>query len=319
MDFNSGYPECELSLAQFQHIFTPDVLRVMTQPEPEVNGRRPVSYGFSTGISFNGNLGDFASAKDALEIVKYLVDHSVPVMINTNGSARTPDWWSQFALPGVEIGFALDGLEDTHSLYRQDTDWHKIIKNAQAFIAAGGRAVWRFIPFDHNRHQEQDCRDMARQLGFAKFENIYDGRDTGPVFSRTGEFVHFIGKDLGPPGYVPKIEPLLENHVTWYNSQTFKEAKDTPELNIQCIHKRNQEIYVAANGSVYPCCFLGFYPGQMNHPGNQELATLVHENNALEYPLSHCLEWFDRVEQTWQLNSIAEGRTFQCVKTCNKI
>jgi sulfatase maturation enzyme AslB (radical SAM superfamily) len=319
MDFNSGYPECELSLAQFQHIFTPDVLRVMTQPEPEVNGRRPVSYGFSTGISFNGNLGDFASAKDALEIVKYLVDHSVPVMINTNGSARTPDWWSQFALPGVEIGFALDGLEDTHSLYRQDTDWHKIIKNAQAFIAAGGRAVWRFIPFDHNCHQEQDCRDMARQLGFAKFENIYDGRDTGPVFSRTGEFVHFIGKDLGPPGYVPKIEPLLENHVTWYNSQTFKEAKDTPELNIQCIHKRNQEIYVAANGSVYPCCFLGFYPGQMNHPGNQELATLVHENNALEYPLSHCLEWFDRVEQTWQLNSIAEGRTFQCVKTCNKI
>jgi MoaA/NifB/PqqE/SkfB family radical SAM enzyme len=319
MDFNSGYPVCELSLTQFQHIFTPEVLSAMTQPEPEVNGRRPVSYGFSTGISFNGNLGDFASAKDGLEIVKYLVDHDVPVIINTNGSARTSDWWAQFALPGVEIGFALDGLEDTHSLYRQDTDWHKIIKNAQAFIAAGGRAVWRFIPFDHNCHQEQACRDMAQQLGFAEFENIYDGRDTGPVFSRTGEFVHFIGKDLGPPGYVPKIEPLLENHVTWYNSQTFKEAKDTPELNIQCIHKRNREIYVAANGSVYPCCFLGFYPGQMNHPGNQELATLVHENNALEYPLEHCLEWFDRVEQTWQLNSIAEGRTFQCVKTCNKI
>jgi hypothetical protein len=57
----------------------------------------------------------------------------------------------------------------------------------------------------------------------------------------------------------------------------------------------------------------------MNHPGNQELATLVYQNNALEYPLAQCLEWFDRVEQTWQLNSIAQGRTFQCVKTCNKI
>jgi MoaA/NifB/PqqE/SkfB family radical SAM enzyme len=318
MDFNSGYPVCELSLTQFQHIFTPEILSAMTQPEPEVNGRAPVSYEF-LGVIFNGNLGDFSSAKDGAEIVEYLVSHNVRVMITTNGSARTPDWWARLALPGVEIGFAIDGLEDTHSLYRQDTDWHKIIKNAQAFIAAGGRAVWRFIPFDHNRHQEQACRDMAQQLGFAEFENIYDGRDTGPVFSRTGEFVHFIGKDLGPPGYVPKIEPLLENHVTWYNSKTFKEVKDTPELNIQCIHKRNREIYVAADGSVYPCCFLGFYPGQMNHPGNQELTTLVHENNALEYPLAHCLEWFDRVEQTWQLNSIAEGRTFQCVKTCNKI
>jgi MoaA/NifB/PqqE/SkfB family radical SAM enzyme len=318
MDFNSGYPVCELSLSQFQHIFTPGVLRDMTQPEPEVNGRAPVSYEF-LGVIFNGNLGDFSSAKDGAEIVEYLVSHNVRVMITTNGSARTPDWWARLALPGVEIGFALDGLEDTHSLYRQDTDWHKIIKNAQAFISAGGRAVWRFIPFDHNRHQEKACRDMAQQLGFVNFENIYDGRDTGPVFSRTGEFVHFIGKDLGPPGYVPKIEPLLENHVTWYNSQTFKEAKDTPELNIQCIHKRNREIYVAANGSVYPCCFLGFYPGQMNHPGNQELATLVHKNNALEYPLAQCLEWFDQVERTWQLNSIAQGRTFQCVKTCNKI
>jgi MoaA/NifB/PqqE/SkfB family radical SAM enzyme len=319
MDFNSGYPVCELSLAQFQHIFTPEVLSDMTQPEPEINGRRPVSYGFSTGISFNGNLGDFSSAKDGLEIVKYLVNHAVPVMITTNGSARTPDWWAQFALPGVKIGFALDGLEDTHSLYRQDTDWHKIIKNAQAFIAAGGCAVWRFIPFDHNRHQEQACKSLAQELGFAKFENIYDGRDNGPVFTRTGEFSHQIGNDPGFNGTPRDIKPLLENHVTWYNSKTFKEAKDTPELNIQCIHKRNREIYVAADGSVYPCCFLGFYPGQMNHPGNQELATLVHQNNALEYPLAQCLEWFDRVEQTWQLNSIAEGRTFQCVKTCNKI
>jgi MoaA/NifB/PqqE/SkfB family radical SAM enzyme len=318
MDFNSGYPVCELSLAQFQHIFTPDVLSAITRPEPEINGRAPVSYEF-LGLIFNGNLGDFSSAKDGVEIVKYLVSHNVRVMITTNGSARTPDWWASLALPGVEIGFALDGLEDTHTLYRQDTDWHKIIKNAQAFIAAGGRATWRFIPFDHNRHQEQACRDMAQQLGFAEFENIYDGRDTGPVFSRTGEFSHRIGHDIGPAHIVPDIKPMLENHITWYNSQTFKEAKDTPELNIQCIHKRNREIYVAADGSVYPCCFLGFYPGQMNHPGNQELATLVYQNNALEYPLAQCLEWFDRVEQTWQLNSIAEGRTFQCVKTCNKI
>ena len=238
-------------------------------------------------------------------------------MITTNGSTRTPDWWSRLALPGVEIGFALDGLADTHALYRQDTDWHKVIKNAQAFINAGGAATWRFIPFDHNRHQERACRDLAAEMGFKQFENIYDGRDNGPAFTRTGEFSHQIGYDPGFTG-TRDIKPMLESHVTWYNSKTVKEIKDTPELNIQCIHKRNREIYVAADGSVYPCCFLGFYPGQMNHPGNQELSTLVHENNALQYPLEHCLDWFDQVEETWKLNSIAEGSTYQCVKTCNR-
>lgn len=318
MDFNSGYPVTELSLEQFKQIFTPEVLAIMTQPEPAVNGRVPISYEF-LGIIFNGNLGDFSSAKDGVEIVEYLVEHGLRVMITTNGSTRTPDWWARLALPGVEVGFALDGLADTHALYRQDTDWHKVIKNAQAFIAAGGRAIWRFIPFDHNRHQEEDCKRMAAEMGFAQFENIYDGRENGPAFTRSGEYSHQIGHDSRPEHIVPDIKPMLENHITWYDSRSVKESRDTAELNIQCIHKRNREIYVAADGTVYPCCFLGFYPGKMNHPGNHELATLVHENNALEYPLEHCLEWFDRIEATWQLDSIAQGRTYQCVKTCNRI
>jgi len=318
MDFNSGYPICELSLEQFQTIFTPDILASIMQPDPAINGRVPVRYGFTHGFTFNGNLGDFGSARDGAEIVKYLVDHDVPVMINTNGSVRSAEWWARLALPGVEIGWAIDGLKDTHALYRQDTDWHRIIEHASAFIRAGGRAVWRFVPFEHNRHQEQACRDLAQELGFAKFENIYDGRDNGPAFSRTGEFSHQIGHDPGFNGTPRDIKPLLENHITWYNSKIVQEPRDTLELNMQCLHQRNREIYIAADGSVYPCCFLGFYPGKMHHPGNQELAALVHENNALEYPLEHCLEWFDRVEQTWQLNSIAEGRTYQCVKTCNR-
>jgi hypothetical protein len=56
----------------------------------------------------------------------------------------------------------------------------------------------------------------------------------------------------------------------------------------------------------------------MNHPGNKELAPMVTENNALHHPLEQCLAWFDQVEQSWQQPSIAQGRTYQCVVTCNK-
>jgi sulfatase maturation enzyme AslB (radical SAM superfamily) len=283
----------------FKKILPPAVLPQLTQ-----------------GVSFNGNLGDFASAKHALEIVEYLVEHRVPVAINTNGGLRNSSWWRRLAMPGVKIGFAIDGLADTHELYRLDTVWQRVIDHAQAFIDAGGHAVWRFIPFEHNRHQEHPCRDLAASMGFARFENIYDGRDTGPVFSRTGKFSHYIGKQQTEQ--VPDIKPLLESHITWYDAKTYRSHKDTTDLTIDCFHKRNREIYIAADGSVYPCCYLGFYPHTMKHPGNQELAPMVQENNALQYPLEHCLQWFDSVEQAWSKSSIAEGRPYQCVNTCGK-
>ena len=270
-------------------------------------------------MSFNGNLGDFASAREAIEIVEYIVSHKRSVRINTNGSLRSTSWWSRLALPGVTIGFALDGLADTHHLYRQDTDWHKIIDHAKSFIAAGGTAIWRFVPFDHNRHQEAECRQLSRDLGFKSFENIYDGRDSTPVFDRKGNFSHQIGADARPSGTVPDIKSLLQSHITWYDAATIKHPKDTQTLNLRCIHKTNRELYIAADGSVYPCCYLGFYPNTMHHPGNRELRELVHENNALEYPLEHCLSWFELVEQSWQRPSIAQGRVYQCVSTCNQI
>ena len=301
MDYNSGYPDTELSLENFKQIFSVDFLSQLKR-----------------GILFNGNLGDFASARDAVKIIEYVVEHGVSARIWTNGSLRNASWWQQLALPGVTVGFALDGLADTHSLYRQDTDWHRVIEHAQAFIDARGQAVWRFIPFDHNRHQENACKELAKQMGFAKFENIYDGRDTGPVFSRSGEFSHQIGHDPNYPTHIPNAKDLLQNHVTWFDHKTFKLQKDQPELKIDCIHKNAKEIYVAADGTVYPCCFLGFYPATMHHPGNEQLRPLVTENNALEHSLEHCVSWFEKVEQTWKESSIAQGRLYQCVTTCGR-
>jgi MoaA/NifB/PqqE/SkfB family radical SAM enzyme len=286
-DYNSGYPDSELTLENVQHILTPDILKTIDF------------------VNFNGNLGDFSLAKDGAEIVQYLAAHDITITINTNGSLRPKTWWQELASPNVTIGFALDGLADTHARYRQD---------AQAYIAAGGRAIWRFVPFDHNRHQEAECRALATEMGFVSFENIYDGRDAGPVYTRAGEFSHW----LGPTGNVPPIKDMLQSHITWYDSKTVKIKKDTPELDIRCYHKVAREIYLAADGTVYPCCYLGFYPLSMNHPGNKELAPMVTENNALEYPLEHCLEWFESIEQAWSKSSIAEGRPYQCVSTCNQ-
>lgn len=317
-DYNGGYPLCELSLEQFSSIVTPDILQQIMQPDPPVGGVTPWIQSWR-GVSFNGNLGDFGLASDAAAIVQYLVDHETNVEINTNGSMRSPRWWAQLAHPRVRIGFALDGLQDTHGLYRQDTDWHRVIENARAFIEAGGIATWRFIPFDHNRHQEQACRDLARELGFTHFENIYDGRDTGPVFNRDGTYSHYLGRDTAETPQLPDRESLLQNHITWFDHRTFKSHKDTAKLNLSCTHLMNREIYIAADGSVYPCCYLGFYPSTMTHPGNEQVRELLYQNNALEHGLEAAMSWFDRVQQSWNRASLADGRLYACVNNCNRV
>jgi sulfatase maturation enzyme AslB (radical SAM superfamily) len=310
-DYNSGYPTTELSLDQFKHIFTPSLLKQLSGSHLDTD--RP-----TTGVNFNGNLGDFALAKDGAEIVEYLVEHGVTLSINTNGSLRSPDWWSRLALPGVQIGFALDGLADTHSLYRQDTDWNRVIENAQAYINAGGQAIWRFIPFDHNQHQEIECRTLAKKMGFCNFENIYDGRDTGPVFTRAGEYSHYLGKNDNPDN-LPQVKNLLEGHVQWFAISKDSIPQDKPNIEYFCRHLKNREIYIAADGSVYPCCFTGFYPTQMHHAGNTQLKDIVQENNALQYDLAHCMAWFDRVDETWGKPSIAQGRLYTCVTSCGSV
>ena len=300
-DYNSGYPDTELYLNDIVHIFNPQLMKQLAQNT-------------TYGVNFNGNLGDFSASRDGVEIANYFADAGIRCSINTNGSSRSAAWWARLARPEIQIGFAIDGLADTHALYRQDTDWHKIINNARAFISAGGRAIWRFAPFDHNRHQEAECRRLAQEMGFVRFENIWDGRDSGPVYTRDGEFSHW----LGTAGDPPPIRDLLESHVTWFDHRTIQLSKDTPELNLRCWHKVNQEIYLAADGTIYPCCFLGFYPGQMNHAGNSQLIPMIRENNALEHDLEHCLAWFDQVEESWANSSVNTGRLYACVNSCNQ-
>jgi sulfatase maturation enzyme AslB (radical SAM superfamily) len=296
VDFNGGYPLTELTLEDIEKIFLPEFLA-------------SIQY-----INFNGNLGDFGLAHDGPEIVQYCLNNSTAqIQIETNGSMRSPDWWAQFSNPRVQILFALDGLEDTHSLYRQDTDWHRIIANAQALIAAGGRAVWKFIPFDHNRHQLDACRKLAKDLGFETFEIRDHGRNRGPVFSRSGEFSHWLGE---PQDYKPDAQHMIRDHVTWFDPK--KKIDWIQEgAEISCGHLKLQEIYLAADGSVYPCCYLGYFPETMSQPGNSQIKPMLKNNNALVHGLAASLDWFDAVEESWQHKTVAQGRVYGCAQNCS--
>lgn len=299
---NAGYPDAELSIDNIKTIFSPEFVSQLRN------------------IRLNGNLGDFMLARDGIDITAYLRQHNptARISISTNGGARNSKFWTDLAQYNPIVFFALDGLDDTHHLYRQNTQFQKVLKNAKTFIAAGGIAVWKMVLFDHNKHQVEVASAMSRELGFADFELVDHGRNDGPVFDNNGILTHMIGTRWSKP---------QKNVVFYMNRQksfggTKKYLKEISDpISINCITKGPAKtIYITANGEVYPCCFTGFYPRTFDsnlHYGNDRIKELLgsFDNNALHRPLEECLSWFSTIEQA---HARKQDLPFICSRQCGQ-
>jgi MoaA/NifB/PqqE/SkfB family radical SAM enzyme len=307
-DSDLGYPVHDMSLVEAKQIFTVPFLRQLNK------------------ILINGNFGDFVTAKEGVDIVEYFAESNpnLEIAISTNASAK-PNIWTRLAkVPNLFVGFDIDGLEDTHSLYRRNTDWNLIISNAKKFIAAGGHAKWRMIPLNHNRHQIDECRRLSKELGFKRFELLDEGRDQGPVYNRDGDLVYQLGDD--PMFKEVKYPKRIETWNEWVEPGTNPKArlsyyKTIPVKNkVSCHAKKHAEIYITATGEVYPCCWLGMYPKlEYQYPWQQDnmfIKDMVKNNNALEVGIEQSIAWFNAVEESWNKKAYTEGRLFKCDEYC---
>jgi sulfatase maturation enzyme AslB (radical SAM superfamily) len=122
-----------------------------------------------------GNYGDPAAAPECLEIFEYFrsINPDITLGIHSNGSLRNTSWWSQLGKILSRSGdygfFSVDGLSDTNHIYRVNTNFAKILENAEAFISAGGQAHWEYLVFEHNEHQVEEARQLASSMGFVNF------------------------------------------------------------------------------------------------------------------------------------------------------
>lgn len=292
------YPIHDMRLDEAKQIFTPEFLKQLE------------------GISINGNLGDFVTARDGLEIVKYFlfVNPNLDIIISTNASAK-PNIWHDLGKLGIKISFDLDGLEDTHKLYRQNTDWNMIISNAKKFISAGGIATWKMILFDHNRHQVAECEQLSKQLGFSRFELIDNNRNNGPVFNKNKVLTHVIGTPKEPlnfdelySGKMSHRKNVRENPIQFYQTK--------PISKIFCDAKAGGSIFITATGDVYPCCYTGFYPDHMFHEGNEQIQKIKGNNSASEVGIERAMNWFNIVENSWKQTSYEDGALYVCNLQC---
>lgn len=295
MPYNAGYEVTELFLSDIKKIFEQPFVQQLQH------------------LLINGNLGDFMLARDSIEIIEYFksINPLLNIEISTNGSARNSDFWKQLAPLASKVSFCLDGLSDTHSIYRRDTQFERILSNAESFISAGGVAEWKMVLFDHNKHQVEEARKLSKELGFKYFQLIDHGRNSGPVFDKNGNKIYHIGNSF----------------YTGNNAKTFMKLMDVSKWGkpvgnkISCMTKNLKTIYVAANGEVYPCCYLGFSPRTFkSYTGVEQIKDLLGDfnNNAKEKPLKECIEWFSRVEDTWKKSSYDDGLLYRCNLHCGQ-
>jgi sulfatase maturation enzyme AslB (radical SAM superfamily) len=297
VDTIDAYPICDMSLDQAKKIFSPQFLKQIHH------------------ILINGNYGDFITARDGLEIVEYFrsENKNLEIEISTNASGK-PNVWSKLGELRTKVHFRLDGLADTHHLYRQYTDFDLILANAAKFIAAGGYAIWAFILFNHNEHQIEQAKELSKQLGFKEFQIVDAGRNVGPVFKRDGTYSHSLGNYNGSKNF----EELYSQHLHYVDKPEITILNsDHPNRKIDCFAKKQKEIYITANGELYPCCWLGFYPkSETGNPSNIQLRPIIKNNNALEYGLETAIEWFNKIEESWTKTSVREGKIYTCNETC---
>ena len=247
-----------------------------------------------------GNLGDPIIAEDCLEIFQYLkeTNPNMRLSMHTNGSARNIYWWKELAKCNIKVTFGIDGLADTHKLYRVNTDWHTIIKNAKAFIEAGGEAEWHMLVFKHNEHQVDDCRAASADLGFKKFTTKHTSRFKDGKFN--------VLDDAG------KTVNIL--YPTEISKKFTSKVINVVPSEIKCKAQKYKQIYISADGGVSPCCWLDL-SWQLTNQDNRinymdEIGTFPNLNNN---SLTNIFEsgFFNKIEATWENNPLAE-----CSKQC---
>jgi MoaA/NifB/PqqE/SkfB family radical SAM enzyme len=204
-----------------------------------------------TDLDFCGTVDDPFMHPDFDKILQAALDNNVKrIFIHTNGSIRNIAYWKKCAdilkqFEYHELKFSVDGLSDTNHLYRQHTNFDKIMENAEAFIEAGGNAVWQFLVFPWNEHQVDDARQLSKSMGFSTFI-VRNERSIIASQGLSAEDVRDIKADNA------EAKPANSNPI----ERVLIDGEDIEDNEIDCFFQKEKMYFIDFDARVWPCCFL---------------------------------------------------------------
>jgi MoaA/NifB/PqqE/SkfB family radical SAM enzyme len=276
-----------------------------------------------------GDYGDSIYYPDLFKLIERFRDR-VSFRIITNGSRQTEKFWNKLAGLMTEkdcIVFSIDGLENTNHLYRINVSYKKVIENLTAFNQAGGQSIWNYLVFEHNQHQVEEAKELALSLGCKEFgykstSRFVDKTHTlvtqSPVLGESDQILYFLKpttyKKYQNQGY-DDLNNIVNQHRSYPNY--LANAK------IDCFAKKLQNIYISAEGDVFPCGWLAdrmYGYESESHSDHTEITKMISSVGRNNINIAHSNlqdilngQWFQAIEDSWVNNSIQ-----RCAHMCGE-
>ena len=317
-DINPHIDLSELTLDDCKRIFEPDFIKQLKT------------------MYMCGNLGDPIVARDTLEIFKYFREHNKDMWLsmNTNAGARDEAWWSELAQVFGRMGtviFSVDGLRDTNHLYRQGVVWDNVERAMKSFIAAGGRARWDFLIFEHNQHQVEEAEEISKLMGFERFQAKKTGRfvtaksqkkESHQAVNRKGEKT----TELKKPDKKYQNKALSKQDMLIQKYGSMDAYYD--EVPINCKVKDEGSLFITAEGLAMPCCWTAgrMYKWWHKNPMVEQVWDFIERSggknaiSAKKHGLKAVFDTglFDEIEDSWNQPSCGNGKLKVCSMKCGK-
>ena len=268
-------------------------------------------------INLCGTWGDPIANKNIFNIVKYILDNSTcNILIHTNGSLKTTEWWWNFGVMGgkrLTVNFDIDGItQEMHSKYRRNTNLNKILENMKTISMTMAQVRTKTIVFKHN----QEFLDEIKQL-------TIDNGSTDYSYEISVRFDYKNGKPqkdyYGNAGeYFEKAELTKQ--------QKSKQITFVPKPTVQCSWARQNVIAVNPDGQVFPCCYIAtrHYENKIglhkiDNPEHSTISGYVEEDHNI---FKNSL--IDMIDNSKYLNNILpndiENNPYDaCLKHCSSI
>ena len=228
-------------------------------------------------ISFCGDDGDPIYAKQFLEIVEWIknINPSIQLLIITNGSYKTLDWWQKLASycnEYDEIHWSLDGWDqDSNSKYRINCDWNSIIDGIVTFRKYNKTTytVIATIAFRFNETDLEKIVKLAYDYNFDCWQLTKSTKfgSTYPDAYGNDDLLQPLDKKLIASGHrfereqnyiTAKQRPGADLKETFW--QRAKELQNSTEYPALC-YIGNKGVFLKATGEFYPCCWTALrYP-----------------------------------------------------------
>ena len=178
----------ELEITSKCTLFCPDCARTKDKNESimkwnfgqlSLNSIEKILLAPASGIILSGCYGDPIYHTEFHDVISLIKKYNKTILMNTNGSYRSADWWMKAASLFDErdsIVFSVDGLPGK-DLYRVNSDWPSIETGIRIITQhSAADTMWKWIVFKYNEYDVIEGYKLCKSLGIKSFELVKSGR-----------------------------------------------------------------------------------------------------------------------------------------------